>query len=288
MIGRTVAEVANLSQQMSAQLARPGVASPQPGYSQPAYPPQYAQPQYPQAVPPPQAPQIPSQDDFITRPAEATKQYMEYLKQTEFQPWQQQTTTAVASTNRALAELQDPDTFKRWGPEVDLTLRQYAPNPEAWTVENIKKVAAIVRSNHIDEIAEERARQIAAQRDSQAGSAGGTLRPDAIGGMGASAAGSNQLDYTKLPPMYSKVLQRVGVDQQTLDEFLTATKVRHEGLSLDQARAKWMEEAQKGDIFTDGMNNNEVHSLPVAPVKAPSASPADGVTMRQLGYREKF
>jgi hypothetical protein len=275
-------------QQLSAAVAQPPSRQPQPGY--PPYPqqPQYGQPQQPQYAPP-APPTLPSQDDFLTRPAEATKQYMEYLKQTEFQPWQQQTTTAVASTNRALAELQDPATFKKYGPEIDLTLRQYAPNPEAWTVENIKKVAAIVRSNHIDEIAEERARALMQQNADRLGIAGASLRPDGTPlPAGASAAGPNQLDFTKLPPQFSKVLQRVGVDQATLDEFLMATKVRHEGLSLDQARAKWMQEAQRGDIFTDGLNQNEIHSVPLNEVKAPIASPEGGLSMRQLGYQEKF
>ena len=277
-------------QQMAAAVAAPPTRQTAPAYPQPYAPqqPAYGQPQYPQVLPL-QAPQIPSQDDFITRPAEATKQYMEYLKQTEFQPWQQQTTTAVASTNRALAELQDPATFKKYGPEIDLTLRQYAPNPEAWTVENIKKVAAIVRSNHIDEIAEERARALMQQNADRLGVPSGSLRPDGTPlPAGTGAAGPNQLDFTKLPPNFAKTLQRVGVDQQTLDEFLMATKVRHEGISLDQARAKWMQEAARGDIFTDGLNQNEIHSVPLSTVNAPVASPEGGISMRQLGYQEKF
>jgi hypothetical protein len=73
----------------------------------------------------------------------------------------------------------------------------------------------------------------------------------------------------------------MGLTQQALDEYLYATKVRHEGLTIDQARERWITEAQKGDIITDGVNQNEFSSVPLNPTGTPSGT--DGaITLRQL------
>jgi hypothetical protein len=177
------------------------------------------------------------------------------------------------------ARMQHPDAFQKWGPEIELTLQQYAPDPRAWTPDNMKAVVDVVRGRHAHEIAEAEVERRVQER-LNSGLGGGTLRPDSLGAA-TSATASNQLDFTKLPPRYAATLQRMGMTQAALDEYLNATKVRHEGMTLEQARERWITEAQKGDIFTDGVNQNDFTSAPLNPTGTP-ASPDGGITLRQL------
>lgn len=256
MVGRTVAEIATLSSQMAQAVRLP--ASNQgyvtPNYNTPGnsgyYPTNNANyPPLPYTnAPPVVAPTLPSQDDFITRPAEATRQMMDYYKDRDFAPAMQEQSNMAAQTNRALAELRDPDAFKKWGPEIDLALRQYAPNPSAHTPDNIRAVVDVVRGRHAHEIAnEEIERRVQERLNSQLG---GTLRPGTGGG--TSIAGTNALDFEKLPPGYATVMKRMGMTPDKVDEFLQLTTMRSQpGLSLDAAREQWMAKAMKGDVITD-------------------------------------
>jgi hypothetical protein len=265
-----MAEFADLSQQMYTALQR-GQPAPQPAAPQP--PP-----------PAPNAPaSAPSQEDFLTRPEWATRQLVEQLRRTEFDPTINQQTQLLGALVKENVKMQHPDDFRRWGPEIELTLQQYAPDPRAWTPDNLKAVVEVVRGRHAHEITEDEVEKRVRERMQQQ-LGGATLRPD--GGLTPSAAATNQLDFTKLPQHYATTLQRMGVDQRTLDDFLLATKVRHEGISLEQAREKWLAEAQKGDIITDGVNQNEFHSVPLTPTGRPNPDAVGGVTMRQLGYKE--
>lgn len=253
MVGKTVAEIATLSNQMYSALQAPAgqrSPAPVPTPSYPQYqPPQYGQPaQYPQ-VTPPSAPQLPSQDDFITRPAEATKQYMEYMRATEFTPALAQRDQMLAQLARDNVRSQDPEAFKRWGPEIELALQQYAPDPMARTPDNIRAVVDVVKGRHAHEISEAEVERRVQER--LAGGLGGTLRSDSAGAT-TSVTGPGQLDLDKLPPQYGAALKRLNLSQTDIDNFLIKAKCNVTGCTLEQAREEWVKQASRGDIITDG------------------------------------
>ncbi len=237
MIGRTVQDVANLSQQMASALRQPNTA-PAPVYA-------------PAPPPPPSAPSValPTNDDYLTRPAEATAQALQYYRERDFAPVMRQQVESAAQTNRSLMELRDPDAFRKWGPEIDLTLRQYAPDVALHTPDNIKAVVEMVRGRHAHEVAEDEIEKRVQERlNSQLG---GTLRP----GAAATATSANvpgQLDLDKLPPNYGAALKRLNLQQSDIDDFLIKAKCTPFGMTLEQARDEWTKQAQRGDIITDG------------------------------------
>lgn len=254
LAGKTPAEAKALfdqlyqqNQQLAArawqQPGAPVTAPMQPSYapSQPNYAP-YAQPG-PVRVQPPEPPK---QEEFLSDPAGATKRYADYLQATQFGPQLQQQAAATAQTNRQLVAMQRADEFKRWGPEIDMTLQQMAPDPVAWTPQNIASVVDIVKARHVNElIAEDRARYA-----NELG--GASVRPSAGGGTATSATASNTLDFDKMPPGYRDALKSLNVDQRTIDEFLMRTYIRS-GLEpdLDKARDRWTKQVQRGDVFSD-------------------------------------
>jgi len=77
---------------------------------------------------------------------------------------------------------------------------------------------------------------------------GGTLRPQSADG-GPSAGLYNRVDFEKLPPRYRAVLQNLGVTSDTVDDML---RTCYPDMPLPKAREKWMKNAEKGDVITDG------------------------------------
>jgi hypothetical protein len=199
-------------------------------------------------VQPPVAPQLPSQDDFLTRPAEATKQYMDYMRQTEFQPALAQRDQMLAQLARDNVRSQDPAAFQKWGPEIELALQQYAPDPMARTPDNIRAVVDVVKGRHAHEIAEAEIEKRVQER--LAGGLGSSLRAD--GAAGTSAASPGTLDLDKLPPQYGAALKRLNLSQSDIDNFLIKAKCNVTGCTLEQAREEWVKQASRGDIITDG------------------------------------
>jgi len=252
MAGKTLDEIASLAQNMYAQWQSatqprynaPGAtnAVPAPSYGYQA-PQGYAQapmaPQAPAALP------LPSNEDWLANPNAAAQRYADYLQSTQVNPKLQQAAISMAHTNKALVQMQRPDEFKRWGVEIDLTLNQMAPNPEAWTPQTISAVVDVVKAKHINEIvAEERAKYM--------NEIGGTSVRPGGGAAPTSQMGANQVDFDKIPPGYRDALKVINIDQRTIDEFLHRTYVKG-GLEpdLDKARERWIKQVQRGDVFSD-------------------------------------
>jgi len=209
----------------------------------------------PPAPAPAAAPQPPSPDEFLSNPAEATRKQIEYLRATEFAPAMAANQHTTAQMARGMAEMRDPDAFKRFGPEIDLELRRFGM--ETWTPDNVKIVVDMVKGRHVHEISEELVTKRAEEKLKQMLGPNATLRSDSLGG--TSAAVTNTLDFEKLPPNYSTVLKRLGVTPEHLDEFLTKTQVNALGVPLHKAREAWFKQAESGDIITDGREIIEVH-----------------------------
>src|SRR5438876_8245554 len=244
LVGRTPADAAILMQQVMAQNQQLAARSWQPQAAQPQ---QYGyQPQQPAYQPPPPALEPPKPEEWLSDQAGATKRYADYLAATQFAPQLQAQAAQTAQTNRTLVQLQRPDEFRRWGPEIDITLQQMAPNPASWTPQNVGAVVDMVKARHVNElIAEERAKFT-----NELG--GASMRPSGANGVGTSALATNTVDFDKLPPGYRDALKAINVDQRTIDEFLYRTYVKS-GLEtdIDKARERWVKQVQRGDVFSD-------------------------------------
>lgn len=254
LVGKNPAEAAALIQQLvdqnqklaSQRMGGYAPANPQPNYTG------YTAPQnYPSNfgyAPPPAPIAKPTADDFIQRPAEATEQYANYIEQTRWNPQLQAQAANQAQMAREMVALRRPEDFKRYGPEIDLTLQKVAPDPSNWTPENINYVVDMVRGRHVDDLlAEERSRH-------QNALGGASARPDGGGGApGSSPATTNAIDLEKLPANYQAALKRLNLDQHSIDEFLVGSYLKT-GMepNLDAARQRWVAQAQRGDIVTDG------------------------------------
>ena len=200
LVGKSPAETAQLVQQLVEQnqklatrFAPPqNYAPPQPNYTGYTAPQNYA--------PAPAAITRPTQDQFIQQPAEATEQYVAWLEQTKYQPQFQAQAASQAQLSREMVALRRPEDFKRYGPEIDLTLQKVAPDPANWTPENINYVVDMVRGRHVEDLlAEERSRH-------QNALGGASARPDGGGAPGSSPSASNAIDLEKLPANFQAAL----------------------------------------------------------------------------------
>lgn len=240
MIGKTAREVANVANQLRTQLQQSNQQIPQ------------SQQQYQQAPPPPAT--APSTDDWMQRPEEAGRKLADYIRTQTFDPAAAQFGQSMGETARALTELKEPDAFRRWGPEIDLEIARYQPDPRSRTPQSLKLLVDMVRARHVEELAEEKYQ--AKLRDL---TASGSLRADAGAGAPAgSAAASLKLDFNTLPPMYAERLQRHRVTEGTLREFFGQPSMRasftgNADAPLQECVDAWLKKAQTGDLLTEAL-----------------------------------
>lgn len=237
LVGKTAEEAATIAQQLYQAMVR-GDTVPAPQAAQ-----QMPQPQ-PWQQPPAAGPQAPTQEEWDMNPQAAAQKYIDYVQKTQFQPEMQRRDVALGQTARALMAQKYADEFKRWGPEIDLMLQTV--DPAYRTVDTVEQAVKIVRANHIDEIAEERARA-AMERQLESGT---LLRPGTQP-TGTPAPSGIDLKSAELPDNYARVLQRYRIDEATLDEFLSGPAGREYGATLDERRKNWLEQAKAGDVITE-------------------------------------
>ena len=244
MRGKTADEVAVLSDQMYQDMIKPQnqqqqheqFGTPQQNWQQP--PQQQQQPQF----------QMPTDDDFLSSPANATQRYVDALKTQQLDPvvnslYQQQAELALYNVQR-----DEKESFDRWGPEIMQNLRQI--DPRLWNPSNIRKVVSMVRGEHADDLVKDRLeKEIQRRLDS------GTLRPDGAT-MTSSPTPASGVDFNRyvaeLPPRYSAYLERARMTPQVFEEFLQKTECEPRGIPLKQAADEWFENAKKGDILLAG------------------------------------
>lgn len=228
--GRTAEEGAQLSNALYQQLR------------------QGQQPPQPRAVAPPTPQHLtqPTADDYALDPGGATNRAIDYARATQFDPWMQQTAATQAQLARNIVELREPDAFKRWGPEIDLTLQQLLPDPRGRTPEALQIVVDVVRSRHVQELADDIVRTKMAAMPQ-------TMRADGAAGAASSANVVGRIDFTNagLPDEYRRKLAQYNVTPESLDEFLRDTECRTRGIPLQQARDEWLTHAKSGDILTE-------------------------------------
>ena len=227
--GRTASEVLGITTQAVEALSRfnqTPQAIQQPQYQQPAY----------QQEPVSQF----RDDDFVD--GRTFRQGLNVAAQ-QFAPYLQSSIDLASSTALGLAQSQHEDVFKRYGPEIHAELSKL---PRAqWTLDNVKVVVDYIRGRHVNEIAEERARQMIANGESSFRSGGASGLP------GSQTIQSNPLESEELPAEYRALLRKQGITRDTVREFC-----RSNGMTEDQ----WYKMAAKtGDaIISEGARGGPV------------------------------
>ena len=236
MRGKTADEVANLSNQMYAELVR---GNPRGGAPAP--------------TPTPSPTGMPTDDQWLTAPGAAANQLMD----ARFGPLVQNAFAQIAGQSREIVKREYADDFRKWGPEIDLYINQ--TDPQFRTVENLQKIVGMVRANHIDEIAAERAER----KLNEMLNSGAILRPGTAPAGGAPANPNAGVDLANvgLPENYARVLKNYDITPAILDEFLLKTACAGDMSQLPAARAKWVEQAKKGDIITERRTDRLVTEL---------------------------
>jgi hypothetical protein len=186
------------------------------------------QQQVPRAPAPP-AFQPPADDDFTTG-AQVRGFIDERARQ--FQQTMGQTAGQVASVARGFVEMQDPEPFKRWGREID-SLLQNVPTHQL-TLDAVRQAVRIVKADHVDELAAEKAERLAAERIP-------TMRSNGGAGTGSSPTTIAGLDSPDIPDHWKRSAAAVGLSERELHEFCAANN-----MTPDQ----FVGQFKRGDILT--------------------------------------
>lgn len=160
--------------------------------------------------------QPPADDDFTT--GAQVKGYIDARAQ-QFQQTFGQSAEQAASVARGLVEMQDPDPFKRWGTEIDALLRN-VPR-ERLTLDAVRQAVRIVKADHVDELAAEKAERLATERIP-------TMRSNGGAGTGSSPTTLAGLDSPDIPEFWKRSAAAVGLGERELREFCAANNMTPE------------------------------------------------------------
>jgi hypothetical protein len=176
----------------------------------------------------PQAPvqQGPGVDDDEIIDGRRLKQIMQQAQQ----PQQQPDNESLAQMSLAMARQQMPDVFTAYGPEVMGHLVQLPKS--MWTLDNILRVARLVKADHVDEIADQRARDLAAKQGWTVRTTGAA--PGYPGGMGSPLS----LESEELPADYRALLKKRGVTEAQAREFCRTNGITFESWVADAKKLK--------------------------------------------------
>jgi hypothetical protein len=176
------------------------------------------------AAPTPAVPNAPAAPQALDPNAYATGQDIlnaQNAAVAQFQPALQRLAEQnAASTYRLVAsDERFREVFQRYGPEVTSYLARI-PKAE-WNVDIIEGAAKLVRADHLDELARERANQIVQGMEP-------TIRPTGGGAAPASPTPDLSLKSEKLPTDWRERAAKVGLSERELDEFCYANGMSRE------------------------------------------------------------
>ena len=184
-----------------------------------------------QAPPAPTPAQI-ADDDYLT--GAQVKQYVAQAvghAQSQFQPTINSQAEQLAQASLGIVQQQRAADFKRFGAEI---MQEVAKVPSTHrTLDNLNLVVDLIRGRHVDDLARERAAEIAA------------TEPPAMRATGTSSAGavihdqSLTLDSELIPESWRQLAKQQNIDERTLDEFC---RVNYPELSLNDARQKFLDQ----------------------------------------------
>lgn len=105
------------------------------------------------------------------------------------------------------------DDFRRYGPEIDALIARVPANLR--TLDNLQRCVKMVRSDHVDEIAAERAQQLAS-------TIAPTLRPTGGGAPPAPVSREHSMESETIPEAWKSRARAANITEDTVLEFCRA------------------------------------------------------------------
>lgn len=164
-------------------------------------------------APAPAAPVAPPQPTFDDNDYLTGAQVKQYIAA------QQNNNGAVelaASANLGLLRSQYASDFNKYGHEITAKLSGVPKN--LWTLDNLETVVKLVRADHLDEIAQERATQLAANMP-------GTIRSTGAGSDFPAVNRETSLESEKIPAEWKRRAAAANVTERIVDEFCRANDI---------------------------------------------------------------
>lgn len=127
-----------------------------------------------------------------------------------FVPQQNTAVELAASANVGLVRQMHAQDFARFGREIENRIAQVPAHLR--TLDNLQMVVKMVRSDHVDEIAHERAQQLVSSMDP-------TLRSTGNGAPPVPASRENTLDADTIPSEWKRRALAAGITDRTVEEF---------------------------------------------------------------------
>ena len=127
----------------------------------------------------------------------------------QFQPQVDDAIGLAASGNYGYVRDRYKDEFNKYGPEIQGLLTN-VPRRQ-WTLDTLEQVVKLVRSNHLDEIVDQRAQDLVSRMEP-------TIRSQGGAGSGPTPAQTAD-EWANVPPEYRERCQREGINDATINEF---------------------------------------------------------------------
>lgn len=128
----------------------------------------------------------------------------------------------------------DPKAFAKWEPEILANLSVL--DRQLWTIDNIQRVVRMVKADHIDELAQERADHLVSQK-------GFSTRTTGAAPNGQGSFPDLSLESDELPTDYRDRLKKAGVSLDTVRSFCAANNTTVK---------EWFELAKKTNAMIGG------------------------------------
>lgn len=116
----------------------------------------------------------------------------------------------AASANVGILRQQFANDFAKYGREIDALVAQVPTHLR--TLDNLTRVVKMVRSDHVDEIAHERAQQLVSTMDPTLRSTGGGAPP-------VPASRENTMEAEIIPPDWKRRALAAGITDRIVEEF---------------------------------------------------------------------
>lgn len=173
------------------------------------------------ATMPTQQPQVPQQQGFQLPEDDEIidgRRLKEIMSRVQAPQQDMYSTDAMAQIALATVKRDHKETFDRYGHEVMGNLAQL--DKRMWTLDNIARIVRMVRADHVDEIAAEKAQALATQTGFAARASG------TAGGYPGTNGSAPSLESEELPADYRERLKKAGITEATAREFCRVSGIK--------------------------------------------------------------
>lgn len=197
---------------------------------------QYVTTGTPQPTPTPTAPNTGLPDDEYVRAGDLNRVAPKLIDD-RLQPQLQPVFESIAAMNLEAVKREFPDYFAKYGPSIYGNLAHV--DKKAWNVDNLRKVVKLSVVDHLDDIVRDRLHN-APPMEPALRSTGAAPAP-----VTSAPADDFTLRSDKLDPEYKAKLEKAGVTEATLDEFLRGAGMTRESFFKMASKRQVITEAPR-------------------------------------------